>query len=35
MELFLDDVDALRERGDRLQARIDAVAARQAARGGA
>ncbi len=35
MELFLDDVDTLRERGDRLQARIDAVAARQASRGGA
>ncbi len=33
MEQFLDDVDALRERSDRLQARIDAVAARHASRG--
>lgn len=28
MEQFLDDVDALRERGDRLQARVQAVTAR-------
>jgi len=28
MEQFLDEVDALRERGDRLQARVQAVAAR-------
>jgi ubiquinone biosynthesis protein UbiJ len=33
MEQFLDDVDALRERSDRLQARVDAAAARHAARG--
>jgi ubiquinone biosynthesis protein UbiJ len=33
MEQFLDDVDTLRERSDRLQARVDAAAARHAARG--
>jgi ubiquinone biosynthesis accessory factor UbiJ len=33
MEEFLDDVDALRERSDRLQARVQSVAARNATQG--
>ena len=35
MEQFLDEVDALRERGDRLQARVRAVAAHSTRGGGA
>ena len=33
IEVFLDAVDALRERADRLQARVDALAARAGTRG--